>query len=102
MGIFVPEAKIPSGFTLSNVYMSFYQQPMYIFPYGSNLCKVNASYKIWVNESKTPDTNMKFPLSLNSAPIDNLFPTLYTQLKQMYPGATDVLLENQTSPTSNI
>jgi hypothetical protein len=104
MGIFVPQVITPAGFTLSNVYMSFYRQPMYIVPLGSNLCRVNATYKIWVNESKRPDSSMKFPLFINEVSADNLFTTLYTSLKALYPGAQDVGCDEPISNvnTSNI
>jgi len=99
MGIFVPEVITPSGFTLSNVYMSFYRQPMYIVPLGSNLCRVNATYKIWVNESKIPESSMKFPLFINEVAVDNLFTNLYSSLKALYPGAQNI---GYINPTSNI
>jgi len=91
MGIFVPEVITPSGFTLTNVYMSFFNQPMYLIPLGGNLCRVSATYKIWVNETKTPDSSMKFPLVLDNVSTDNLFPSLYNALKTQYPGATDII-----------
>lgn len=92
MGIIVPEALLPSSnIAVSNVYMSFSGETVQILKniYTGEYNLVS-NYRVFSNPDKTPDTNIKEPIS---TPYTNLdqgpFTVLYTTLKEMYPGSED-------------
>jgi len=92
MGIIVPEATLPMGITLSNVYMSFSGEAIYVSS-GSGLYNINGIYKVFKDETKTPDTNIRIPISatINDIKDKDVYTILYTQLKTIYPGSQDVI-----------
>ena len=91
MGIFVPEAYLPMGVTVSNVYMSFSGEVIYTVP-RSGQYNVNTYYKVYKDETKQPDTNIRIPISVNVISITgrDVYTILYDELKTLYPGSTDV------------
>jgi hypothetical protein len=89
MGIFVSEAYLPMGITLSNVYMSFSGEVIYTCPRNGQY-NVNTHYKVYKDDTKQPDTNIRIPLNVQVSDISvGVYTTLYTALKELYPGAED-------------
>lgn len=94
MGILVPEAILPMGITLSNVYMSFSGETVYVNPrLPGNVYRINTSYRIYLDPSKEKGTNISIPMTVtvNDIGRDTIFGILYTELKTIYPGSEDVL-----------
>jgi hypothetical protein len=92
MGILVPEANLPMGITLSNVYMSFTSEIIYTYPQvGQHTIK--SYYKVYKDQSKYPDTNIRIPISSTVDDIKGLdvYTILYDELKVAYPGSVDIL-----------
>ena len=93
MGILVPEAYLPMGITVSNVYMSFSGEVIYTVP-ANGQYRINTYYKVYKDESKKPDTNIRIPISTQVSNIiaRDVYTILYEELKSVYPGSTDVIL----------
>ena len=91
MGILVPEAYLPMGITVSNVYMSFSGEVIYTVP-ANGQYRINTYYKVYKDESKKPDTNIRIPISTQVSNIiaRDVYTILYDELKAVYPGSTDV------------
>lgn len=102
MGILVPEASLPMGVTVSNVYMSFTGEVIYISPQtqSNKMYVVSSSYKIYKDSTHIPETNIRIPISIplysmnQSGVPSNPYEMLYNELKLMYPGSTDVIESN--------
>lgn len=96
MGILVPEATLPMGITISNVYMSFSGEVIYTVPNpmasNSNTYNytINTSYKVYKDDTKRPDTNIRIPLAIQVNDISvGVYTSLYENLKQIYPNSVD-------------
>jgi hypothetical protein len=92
MGILVPEANLPMGITISNVYISFSGEVIYTVP-ANGQYRINTFYKVYKDESKQPDTNIRIPISAQVSNIvsRDVYTILYDELKTVYPGSTDVI-----------
>lgn len=93
MGILVPEAAIPMGLTLSNVYISFTGEQVYVQSVrGSNVFIINSVYKVYKDETRQPDTNIRIPLAIQVNDISvGVYTLLYESLKQIYSNSIDVI-----------
>jgi len=92
MGILVPEANLPMGVMLSNVYMSFTNEMIYTCPQvGQYILK--SYYKVYKDQSKYPDTNIRIPISclVDDIKDRDVYTILYDKLKTTYPGSIDIL-----------
>ena len=91
MGIFVPQATLPSGIQVSNVYMSFDTEVVYVSKGQGNTFKINSYYKVFSNSTKSLQSNTRIPLAITTSNIfTNAYQELYTNLKSTYPGSIDV------------
>jgi hypothetical protein len=92
MGILVPEANLPMGITVSNVYMSFSNETIYTCPQQGNYI-INTTYKVYRDQTKGPDTNIRIPISVsvNNITGRDVYSILYDELKKSYPGSQDVI-----------
>jgi len=92
MGILVPDATIPMGLTLSNVYMSFTGEQISIYPVlGSNIFIINTNYRIYKDSTKRHETNIRIAIQVETSNISSgVYVILYDKLKVLYPGSTDV------------
>jgi len=90
MGIFVPEANLPMGITVSNVYMSFSREVIYTVP-TSGQYRINTYYKVYKDETKNPDTNIRVPIGIliDSIIGRDVYTLMYDELKQIYPSSVD-------------
>jgi hypothetical protein len=89
MGILVSEATLPSGIQVSNVYMSFSDEPVYMsrLPDGY---QVYSYYKVWSNSLRDKPADIRILLTIKSPNADNsVHSILYDGLKQLYPNYTD-------------
>jgi len=101
MGIFVPSATLPSGIRVSNVYMSFDFEVVYVNQGQNGTFKINSHYKVFSNSTKSLPTNTRIPISITTSNVfTNAYQELYTNLKSTYPGSVDVQPFQQTQ--SNI
>lgn len=91
MGILAYEANLPMDITLSNVYISFSKEVIYVVPsIDSNIYNINTHYKVYKNESKQPDTNIRVPIFIHVDDITKgIYTLLYDELKQIYPNSVD-------------
>lgn len=95
MGILVQEATLPMGLTLSNVYISFTGETIYINPKikmnDTDMYRVSTTYRVYKDLSKEGGTNITAPLSLNVQDIsrDTIYGMLYEELKIIYPDSID-------------
>lgn len=89
MGILVPEANLPMGITVSNVYMSFSGEVIYTVP-TSGQYRVNTYYKVYKDELKQPDTNIRIPINVQVSDINQgVYSILYSELKTIYSNNID-------------
>ena len=96
MGIIVIEGILPSGIPVSNVYMSFSGEVIYTSPNpmanNSNTYNytINSYYKVYKDETKQPDTNIRIPFAIQVNDISvGVYTSLYENLKQIYPNSVD-------------
>ena len=91
MGILVPEANLPMGITISNVYMSFSGEVIYTVPNPTcNNYTINTHYKVYKDELKQPDTNIRIPINVQVSDINqSVYSILYSELKTIYPNNID-------------
>lgn len=91
MGIIVPEANLPMGIILNNVYMSFSGETIFIIPKNiDGYYSIQTHYKVYKDDTKSPDTNIRIPFSVQVKDISTgAFQILYEQLKLIYPGSVD-------------
>jgi hypothetical protein len=104
MGIFVPQATLPSGIKLSNVYMSFSGEVVYTAQFQGKW-RVQSNYKVFKDQvsAKNGYSNIRIEFAtVVDKFTSNPYICLYDALKQEYPGAVDVIDLNQTVQTSNL
>jgi hypothetical protein len=91
MGILVSDCVLPSGISVSNVYMSFDSEVVYVSPRGSDgIYSINANYKVFKDNTKQPGTNIRVSLSAQVSDISvGVYTSLYKTLKQIYPDSVD-------------
>lgn len=92
MGILVPEANLPMGLVLSNVYISFGGETVYVNPKNQlDMYRVSTTYRVYKDPSKEGGTNITVPISVSVEDIarDSIFGILYEELKIIYPGSVD-------------
>ena len=120
MGIFVPEATLPTGIKLSNVYMSFSGEVVFVSQLGPNAAAnpaqarfnpaivwhISSSYKVYLSKPKRgQDSNIKVPFSITVEVFDKSpYDFLYKALMNYYPSAQSVIEPWQVivKPTSNL
>ena len=117
MGIFVPEAVLPSGIALSNVYMSFAGECIYTnqTPPGidprtnkprTEKYQINSFYNIYKDRqaAKTQGpSNIRLNMTCPLVKIeDDPYTVLYNGLKTLYPSSVDIIEPSQVKPTSNL
>jgi hypothetical protein len=92
MGILVPEANLPMGVVLNNVYMSFSDEMIYTNPQNGRYV-VSTYYKVYKDQTKYPASNIRIPISCTVDSIKDLdaYTILYQELKTTYPGSIDIL-----------
>ena len=89
MGILVPEAYLPMGVTLSNVYMSFSGEVIYTVP-ANGQYNINTYYKVYKDDTKQPDTNIRIPINVQVSDINQgVYSILYNELKTTYSNNID-------------
>jgi hypothetical protein len=113
MGIFVPSATLPSGITVSNVYMSFTNEVVHTGQVSSALDPKTGKSDMskyfvssWCNvyaDKKTAKSGIqsaiRFNVNTKVPSLTSSYEALYAYLKTMYPNAVDDLIE---PPTSNV
>ena len=85
----MPEANLPMGITISNVYMSFSEEVIYTVPMNGQY-RINTHYKVYKDELKQPDTNIRIPINVQVSDINqSVYSILYSELKTIYPNNID-------------
>ena len=101
MGIIVTDSTLPSGLPVNNVYMSFGTECITIFPKNpEGLYTIQIHYKVYKDDTKQPNSDVRIPLTVQVSDISNIFQTLYENLKQIYPNSTDSLV-NYAAPNNS-
>ena len=89
MGLTV-SGKLPSGITVSNVYLSFNIELVYVFPIENGLYRINSSYKIFTDSTKADGTDIRIPICIQTSDISSgVYTLLYNELKNIYPNNVD-------------
>jgi hypothetical protein len=94
MGILVPEATLPSGIYVSNVYMSFSGEVVYVTPRNEDgRYRVNTWYRVYKDDTRQPDTNIRIPMSVTVNDIGerHVYDILYEELRALYQQSTNIL-----------
>jgi hypothetical protein len=91
MGILVADGVLPSGIPVSNVYMSFDSEVIYVSPRGADeRYTVTANYKVFKDDTKQPNSDVRIPFAIQVNDISvGVFQSLYENLKQIYPSSVD-------------
>ena len=90
MGITVPDATLPSGVKVNNVYMSFANEIIYISPATNSKNVINSYYRVYKDSTKTPQNDIRIPITVVADDISvGVYKILYDNLKQTYSGSTD-------------
>ena len=90
MGIIVTNGTLPSGIPISNVYMSFSEEPVYTVQQGENW-RINSYYNVFSDPSKSGGSNIRVNLVTTTSNIAEGSPYyfLYDALKNVYPNNID-------------
>jgi hypothetical protein len=93
MGIIVVDGALPSGIPISNVYMSFSGEIVYLSAINSsNLYPINTSYKVFLDPTKTLGSNIRIPIITSTSNISQgIYDVLYQELKSIYPNNVDCI-----------
>jgi hypothetical protein len=92
MGILIPQATLPSGIPVNNIYacissngISVWKDPT------SNTFNFNGMYKIYSSPDKLlqPIDNLNIHFTSNTMPDKSLYTIFYDNLKDKYPGSVD-------------
>lgn len=118
MGILVPEATLPSGIKLSNVYMSFTGEAVFVSQVGTSpnatvgqnrfnpalTWQVSSHYKVYPSKPvRGKDSNIRVPFSAIVEVFDKSpYDFLYKALMDYYPSSKSVIESWQVVPTSNL
>jgi hypothetical protein len=112
MGIFVPEATLPSGVVVSNVYMSFTDEAVYIAQLAAGPGRpqnakwnVASHYRVFKDKAAalSKKSNIRIPYQVPVEKLDkNSYTLLYEGLKKEYPGSYDDIEPSQLPSTSNL
>lgn len=88
MGLLV-SGNLPSGIPVSNVYMSFNGETVYVTPRDGTYY-VSSSYRVFNDQTKTPGTDMHIPIMTIVTDISpGVYTLLYNELKNIYPDSQD-------------
>lgn len=92
MGIIVPEATLPSGIKVSNVYISFSGELVYVYPRNEGKYTISSHYKVYTDSTKNLGSNIKIPISVLEDNIRgrDVYSILYENLKKIYGGTMDI------------
>jgi hypothetical protein len=108
MGIFVPSATLPSGITVSNVYMSFTNEVLYVMQSpdtSSGLYQMTSYCNVFPSRESVKQgvqSNIRFNVTTQVSNVICGYQALYNKLKNMYPSALDVIEPRQVTPMSNL
>jgi hypothetical protein len=91
MGILVADGVLPSGIPVSNVYMSFDSEVIYVSPRGADgKYTIQTNYKVFKDDTKQPSSDIRVQLAIQVNDISvGVFQSLYENLKQIYPDSVD-------------
>ena len=91
MGILVSEGVLPSGIPISNVYMSFDTEVIYVSPRSADgRYSIHANYKVFKDDTKQLNSDVRIPLAIQVNDISiGVYTSLYENLKQIYPESVD-------------
>ena len=91
MGILVSDGTLPSGISVSNVYMSFDSEVVYVTPRSADGGHtIQANYKVFKDDTKQPISDVRIPLVTHVSNISvGVYTSLYENLKQIYPSSVD-------------
>jgi hypothetical protein len=103
MGI-LASGTLPSGIQLSNVYISFNNESIYVRPNTMNkTIEYTVCYKVFADPSKQGECLIRVPFQVG-VPIGEdtgrAFDVVYTHLKSLWPGSIDVIEAVDQTPTS--
>lgn len=93
MGLLVNSGILPGGVSVSNIYMTFSDFPVYIMPKGKGQYDIRGFYSVYPSETasrSTRDTSIELVATVTDV-SGCLHTMLYAQLKSLYPDSTNML-----------
>lgn len=92
MGVIIPEAVLPSQIKISNVYVSFSDEIIYVFSNNNESWRINSHYKFFSDQTKSNGTNIRIPIEVNTTNIEaGVYSILYQKIKEIYPDSIDII-----------
>ena len=92
MGLLVPQATLPSGITVSNVYICVATNGLSVWrDTMSNTYNYNGAYKIYAGPDKLfqPLDNLQLHFKSNTIAEESIYTTFYNQLMVTYPDSIE-------------
>jgi hypothetical protein len=88
MGIFVPEATLPDGNVVSNVYMSFYPETIHVFARSQQSWEYRALYHVLTGKGVYPwFATFELAAETSDPSVAPPFTFMYENLAKLYPGS---------------
>ena len=92
MGIIIPEVILPSQIKISNVYVSFSDEIIYVFNNNNGSWRINSHYKFFSDQTKSNGTNIRIPIEIMTTNIEaGVYSMLYKKIKEIYPDSVDII-----------
>jgi len=94
MGILVTDGVLPSGIPVSNVYMSFDSEVVYVAPRDPDgRYIIQSQYRVFKDDTKQPSSNIRIPVSVTVNDIGErpIYDILYDELRALYQQSTNIL-----------
>jgi hypothetical protein len=102
MGIFVTQGTLPGGVQVSNVYMSFTGEGVYVAQNGNSTWTISSSYTVR-NSKSIESSSIRVPITASAKSIiTNPYNILYQALQKQYPNCVAVIEPSQQTKTSNL
>lgn len=91
MGILVNTGILPDGIAVSNVYMSFRQEIIYVTPGITPKFIIDCKYRVYPGADKKSSYEIRVPIQAETNDISQgVYTYLYNQLKSAYPDSNNI------------
>lgn len=92
MGLLVNSATLPCGVTLSNVYMTFSDFPVYLMPKGNGQYIARGTYSVYSSQERRSARETSVDVNFIVKDVTpSLHVILYNQLRLEYPDSINIL-----------
>lgn len=92
MGILVKQGTLPDGFQVSNVYMCFREEVIYITRGKKPKYIIDSYYKIYPNNDLKSSYDIRVPIQVHTNDISQgIYTYLYNEMNKFYPNSINML-----------